>query len=170
MKKAITLFFLLACVVLVSGESTIAGKLKKSVHKIADSKTTAQKDIFKRAERIAVLKKIAKDTLVAVKIKWKLHKKNATASYYAEKFHGKKTASGVTFDMHKYTAAHKKFPFGTKLKVTNERNGRFVIVEVNDRGPFVRSREIDLSKNAFLKIAKNKGVGIMPVTIEILRD
>ena len=69
--------------------------------------------------------------------------------------------------MNKYTAAHKKFPFGTKLRVTNEANGKSVIVEVIDRGPFVRSREIDLSKKAFMEIAKNKGVGVMTVSIEV---
>jgi rare lipoprotein A len=64
---------------------------------------------------------------------------------------------------------HKKLPFGTKVKVTNEANGKSVIVEVTDRGPFVRSREIDLSKRAFMEIAKNKSAGTMLVTIEVLQ-
>ena len=64
---------------------------------------------------------------------------------------------------------HKKLPFGTKVKVTNEANGKSVIVEVTDRGPFVRSREIDLSKRAFMEIAKNKSTGTMLVTIEVLQ-
>ena len=95
-------------------------------------------------------------------------KKNAHASYYHNKFNGRRTASGKTFDNNKYTAAHKKLPFGTKIKVTNEANGKSVIVEVIDRGPFVRSREIDLTKRAFMEIAQNKGSGQMMVTIEVL--
>ena len=97
------------------------------------------------------------------------YKKDAHASYYADKFNGRKTTSGRRFDNNKYTAAHKKLPFGTKVKVTNEANGKSVIVEVTDRGPFVRSREIDLSKRAFMEIAKNKSAGTMLVTIEVLQ-
>ena len=67
------------------------------------------------------------------------------ASYYANKFQGKKTASGEKYDQHKYTAAHRTLPFGTKLKVTNLKNGNHVIVTVNDRGPFSKNRLIDVS-------------------------
>ncbi|MFZ0596142.1 MAG: septal ring lytic transglycosylase RlpA family protein, partial [Flavobacterium sp.] len=94
------------------------------------------------------------------------YKKNAHASYYADRFNGKKTASGARFNNSKYTAAHKKLPFGTRIKVTNEANGKFVIVKVTDRGPFVKTRELDLSKRAFMEITKNKGAGAMKVTIE----
>lgn len=98
--------------------------------------------------------------------KLKFLKKNAHASYYAAKFNGKRTASGKRFDNSGYTAAHKKLPFGTKLKVTNEANGKFVIVEVTDRGPFSKVREIDLSKRAFMELASNKNSGVVIVTIE----
>ena len=98
-----------------------------------------------------------------------LYKKNAHASYYHDKFNGKKTASGVRFDNDKLTAAHKKFPFGTKLKITNEKNNKSVIVEVTDRGPFIKGREIDLSKKAFMDIASNKSSGAVIVKIEELR-
>ena len=98
--------------------------------------------------------------------KLKFLKKNAHASYYATKFNGKRTASGRKFDNNGYTAAHKKLPFGTKLKVTNEANGKSVIVEVTDRGPFSKAREIDLSKRAFMDIASNKNSGVVFVTIE----
>ncbi|MDN3675200.1 septal ring lytic transglycosylase RlpA family protein [Flavobacterium branchiarum] len=100
--------------------------------------------------------------------KLKLYKKTAHASYYADRFNGRKTANGSRFSNNKYTAAHKKLPFGTKVKVTNEANGKFVIVEITDRGPFVKTREIDLSKRAFMDIAKNKGAGAMKVTIETI--
>jgi rare lipoprotein A len=99
-----------------------------------------------------------------------LHKKNAHASYYHDKFNGRKTASGVRFDNNKLTAAHKKFPFGTKLKITNEKNNKSVIVEVTDRGPFIKGREIDLTKKAFMDIASNKQSGLEYVTIEILTN
>ncbi|PIF31242.1 rare lipoprotein A [Flavobacterium sp. 9] len=99
-----------------------------------------------------------------------LYKKNAHASYYHDKFNGRKTASGVRFDNDKLTAAHKKFPFGTKLKITNEKNNKSVIVEVTDRGPFIKGREIDLSKKAFMNITSNKQGGLEYVTIEILEN
>lgn len=101
-------------------------------------------------------------------LKLKPYKKNAHASYYADRFNGKKTASGARFNNEKYTAAHKKLPFGTRIKVTNEANGKFVIVKVTDRGPFVKTRELDLSKRAFMEITKSKGSGAMKVTIETI--
>jgi len=102
--------------------------------------------------------------------KYTLYKTHAHASYYNDKFNGKRTASGRRFNNSKFTAAHKKFAFGTKLKITNERNNKSVIVEVIDRGPFSKKREIDLTKKAFMKIASNKGSGSMKVKIEILKN
>ena len=124
-------------------------------------------------------KKVAQDTIkknaaiadslgLTSNLKLKLHKKNAHASYYHNKFNGRRTASGKKFDNSKYTAAHRKFPFGTKLKITNEINGKSVIVEVTDRGPFTKGREIDLTRKAFMEIAANKGSGAQKVTIEII--
>jgi rare lipoprotein A len=100
-------------------------------------------------------------------LKFKFYKKNAHASYYAQKFHGKRTASGVRFDNTKYTAAHKKLPFGTKVKVTNEANGKSVVVEITDRGPFSKVREIDLSKKAFMDLVDNKNSGAVIVKLEV---
>ena len=101
-------------------------------------------------------------------LKLRPYKKNAHASYYADRFNGKRTANGSRFNNNSYTAAHKKLPFGTRVKVTNEANGKFVIVKITDRGPFVKTREIDLSKRAFMDITKNKGAGAMKVTIETI--
>ena len=70
------------------------------------------------------------------------------ASYYADAFNGRPTANGEIFDMNAYTAAHKTLPFGTMVEVTNLENGKKVVVRINDRGPFVGNREIDLSKAA----------------------
>lgn len=69
-----------------------------------------------------------------------------TASWYGPGFHGRKTASGERFNSYDMTAAHRSLPFGTKLKVVNETNGRSVVVRVNDRGPFAHRRIIDLAK------------------------
>ncbi len=70
------------------------------------------------------------------------------ASYYAGKFHGRRTASGETFNMHAMTAAHRTLPFGSMVRVTNPANGRSVVVRINDRGPFTRGRTIDVSRAA----------------------
>ena len=74
------------------------------------------------------------------------------ASYYGRRFHGRPTANGERFDMHAMTAAHRTLPFGSLVRVTNPRNGRSVTVRINDRGPFVRGRTIDLSRAAATQI------------------
>ena len=86
------------------------------------------------------------------------------ASFYADKFNGHQTASGEIFDENKLTAAHKTLPFGTMVKVTNLINNQSVIVRINDRGPFVAGRIIDLSKSAAKKIDLIN-VGVVKVTI-----
>lgn len=89
------------------------------------------------------------------------------ASYYADKFHGGKTASGEIYDHSKKTAAHLTLPFGTKVRVTNQANKKSVVVKINDRGPFVKGRIIDLSKSAAEKL-KFLDKGIVDVKIEVL--
>ena len=80
-------------------------------------------------------------------------------TYYADKFEGRKTANGEIFDQSKATAAHKTLPFGTKVTVKNLNNGKIVKVRINDRGPFVTGRIIDLSKSSAQKIEMvNAGV------------
>ena len=90
------------------------------------------------------------------------------ASYYGADFHGRRTASGEIFDQWKMTCAHRSLPFGTRLKVTNMENKRSVVVRVNDRGPWVTGRIIDLSYAA----AKNLDMiekGVIKVKIEIIK-
>lgn len=89
------------------------------------------------------------------------------ASWYGIKFQGKKTASGRFFDMHEFTAAHKFLPFGTIVKVVNLRNGKEVIVNIIDRGPFSKKRIIDLSHAAAKSIGLVKK-GIAKVKIEVI--
>jgi len=89
------------------------------------------------------------------------------ASYYARKFTGRKTASGEVFHHDSMTCAHRKYAFGTLLKVSNPVNGKIVVVRVNDRGPYVRGRIIDLS----WKAAKQLGIiskGVAMVRVEPL--
>ena len=97
-----------------------------------------------------------------------LYKTNVTASFYAEDFHGKKTSNGETFNMYSLTCAHKSLPFDTILKVTNLANGKTVNVRVNDRGPFVPNREIDLSKKAAAELGMIKS-GTTKVKLEIVK-
>ena len=93
--------------------------------------------------------------------------RTSIASFYHDKFNGRKTASGDIFSNKGMTAANRTLPFGTMLKVTNLRTGKSVIVEVNDRGPFHSSRALDLSKAAFDAIG-NTSRGTMPVEYEII--
>ena len=92
---------------------------------------------------------------------------SGVVSWYGGKFHGRKTASGDRYNKNELTAAHKTLPFGTKVKVTNTRNGKSVVVEINDRGPFVKSRVLDLSQAAFNEIG-HTNTGVMHVEYEIL--
>jgi len=158
-KKLITLFLSIAIAGIAISQTVISDK----------QKTAVQKDTVKKSKMLVLQQEMTPDSLDIETGNFKLYKKAAHASYYADKFHGKKMASGIRYDRNKFTAAHKKLPFGTKLRVTNEANGKSVIVEVTDRGPFVRSREIDLSKRAFMEITQNKSSGYMLVTIEVLQ-
>lgn len=89
------------------------------------------------------------------------------ASWYGGKFHGRLTANGERFDANKLTAAHKTLPFGTVVKVTNTDNGRTVTVRINDRGPFVENRIIDLSRGAAEQLEMT-GTGVAQVRLEII--
>jgi rare lipoprotein A len=90
------------------------------------------------------------------------------SSYYADRFHNRKTASGELFDMYAMTGAHPKIPFNSIVKVTNIATGKWVTVRINDRGPFTKTRIIDVSKAAALKLDMVKD-GMIDVRIELLR-
>lgn len=91
----------------------------------------------------------------------------STASFYGKEHHGKRMANGKKFNMNALTTAHKTYKLGTKLEVTNTSNDKSVIVEVTDRGPFVKGRDLDLSKAAFQTIASIKS-GHIKVKYKIL--
>ncbi len=90
------------------------------------------------------------------------------ASFYAMKFQSRKTANGERFNQQASTAAHKKLPFGTKVKVTNIKNGKSIIVRINDRGPFIAGRVIDLSRSAFSHIG-HLDRGVLDVRIKVIQ-
>jgi rare lipoprotein A len=89
------------------------------------------------------------------------------ASYYAQDFHGKQTSNGETFDMNALTAAHRTFPFGTKVRVTNLENNKTVVIRVNDRGPFKEGRIMDLSLGAAKELDLIR-TGTARVRLEVL--
>ncbi|PKQ60529.1 hypothetical protein BZG02_18875 [Labilibaculum filiforme] len=88
------------------------------------------------------------------------------ASYYANKFEKKRTSSGELYQHENFTAAHRSLPFGTWVKVTNTENNKAVIVRINDRGPFVKGRIIDLSRSAIKEIG-NINQGVFSVSVEV---
>jgi rare lipoprotein A len=89
------------------------------------------------------------------------------ASYYAGKFQGRQTANGEVFDTKRFTAAHKTLPFNTIVKVTNLSNGKYTLARINDRGPFVAGRIIDLSRAAAAAIGM-VGDGVAEVSVEVV--
>ena len=91
------------------------------------------------------------------------------ASWYGKDFHGKLTANGERYDMHGMTAAHKLLPFGTQVKVTNRNNGKSIVVRINDRGPFVSNRVIDLTRTGAEGIGMI-AAGTAPVLLETIGD
>ena len=93
--------------------------------------------------------------------------KDILASWYGEYFHGRQTALGNIYDMNGYTGAHKTYPLGTVLKVTNPANGKSINIKIDDRGPFWGERELDLSKGAATYLGTKKQ-GVAPVHIEVV--
>lgn len=92
---------------------------------------------------------------------------NGRASFYADRFEGRATASGDTFSNSDMTAAHRSLPFGTKVQVTNLRNGRNAIVTINDRGPYVGNRLIDLTHRAASRLGMVEN-GVQQVRLTVL--
>ena len=91
-----------------------------------------------------------------------------TASWYGHPYHGRKSASGEVYNMNALTAAHRTYKFGTKVEVTNVENDKSVIVKINDRGPFIKGRDLDLSKAAFTQIAGSAARGVLKIKYKIV--
>jgi rare lipoprotein A len=168
MQKSISKLLYLVIIVLFTSSFSVNRSVTKQQEPKIKQEVTKNQDTVKKSKFIGDLEQEI-DSVITYKGKFKPFKKKAHASYYHDKFHGRRTASGRKYDKNKLTAAHKKLPFGTILRVTNEKSGKSVIVEVTDRGPFIKGREIDLSKKAFFTIATSSGSGHINVTIEILQ-
>lgn len=120
----------------------------------------------KRALAAGVLATLAFHPLTAIAAE-PGYKQKGVASFYADRFHGRKTASGVRYDKGALTAAHKSLPLGTKVRVTNLKNGDSVEVEINDRGPHVKGRVVDLSKAAARELGM-MSAGLVKVQVEVI--
>ena len=153
---------------------------KKSVKKVAVVKTATQKTAVSKATKTKVVlaaRQTSKSPISGKVIKVSYSPTSAkttflnsgVASYYGPGFHGRRTANGETFNMHAMTAAHRTLPFGTKLKVTNLANGKSTIVRVNDRGPYVGGRIIDLSVAAAQQIGSTSS-GVARVNLEVVKN
>jgi len=124
---------------------------------IATALVVCSSSVFSLSSEAATRRSVAKYTNKALS--------EGTASFYSTQFHGRKTANGETFNMNQLTAAHPSLPFGTLVKVTNMDNGKNVVVRINDRGPYVKGRIIDLSKGAAKQIGILKE-GVVQVKVE----
>jgi rare lipoprotein A len=98
---------------------------------------------------------------------WLGFTESGTASFYGDRHQNQKTANGELYKHNLKTAAHKEIPLGSTVKVTNLENGKSIVVRINDRGPFIDGRIIDLSKSAFSSIG-NTSSGLISVKIEVL--
>ena len=158
-----------------STKSTKVASHKVKTNKVAHVKT--KKSVSVASDDTPVKVKKAKKYASAPKAKVKVAKskgnkeggssyQSGMASWYGGNFNGRKTANGEIYNMNEMTAAHKTLPFGTRVRVTNTRNGDSTIVRINDRGPFVGGRVIDLSRAAASDIGiTNSGVGPVKLTI-----
>jgi rare lipoprotein A len=129
----ITKIFIVLALISVVGFTLNSNESKKQ-ESSADLEGLAISSSAEISSQIELLEYVDRGTMVA--------------SWYGPRFHGRKTANGEIFDQMAYTAAHKKFRFGTLLRLTNPNNEKAIIVRINDRGPFIRGRELDLSKAA----------------------
>lgn len=159
-KNSITIFSTLALLLFLATGFTTTGK----------TEVKSNSNGFKALDTLETVKAETPKEDVSEENDIKLYKSNVLATYYADKFNGRKTTSGERFHNNKYTAAHMRLPLGTMLRVTNVSNGKSVDVKVNDRGPFSKKLEIDLTKKAFMEIASNKGSGSFKVKLEIIKD
>jgi rare lipoprotein A len=130
--------------------SIIVGSCIWFINQIQVACDQARKDDL---QKVTIIKNIERFLIKTVGI----------ASHYSDKFHSRRTASGEKFDMYGYTAAHRKLPFGTIVKVVNLHNNKMVLVKINDRGPFIKGRIIDLSYRAAKHI---NGLGIPKAEIQ----
>jgi len=156
-KEIVKLTLLILCVIVIGCSRRVY--LDSPVKEIIPEE---QDGIIYLSEEDQTLNKPANDAPQVVKVEY------GKASYYADKFHGKPTASGELYDRNKLTAAHKTLPFGTLCRVTNTTNKKNVTVRINDRGPFIKGRIIDLSYQA-MRLLDGLRAGEIDVMVEVLK-
>ena len=159
-KYSIILSFMLLIALLASFSNKTNHRFVRKAYLLDTVKkkdTLIQIDTIKAIDSVKIV-----DSLSGLKTRF--YKKNVEASHYADKFNGRRTASGKKFHNNNYTAAHKTLKFGTKVKVTNVVNNKSVLVTITDRGPFTRYREIDMAK----KPSHNNGRAPLRVNLEIV--
>ena len=147
------------------------GQAQASVKANANAKVAAaSQPLAAPGRRTATQKNSARRAALAHGKKKAAHTvMSGTAAYYANRFHGRKTSSGHLYDKNAMTAAHRSIPLGTWVRVTHQRNGNSVVVQVNDRGPFAGKRIIDLSLAAATDLGMLRK-GTAPVLLEVLPD
>lgn len=153
--------------VIVVGQDAKQVKVEEPIKEALVEVQTKIEDTKKEA-KVEEQKSVTKETKEINDTRYSI---SGAVSFYGKEEHGGPTASGEKFNMWNMTCAHKSLPFGTKLKVTNVKTGKSVIVRVNDRGPFIKGRTVDLSYAAFVKIAP-ASQGVLKdssVKIEVLR-
>lgn len=128
--KSLTKAFIIAVMILLVGFTVVTNEKKDNESAKSEDKITVNEEL--NTFNTSVIKYIDKGEM--------------TASWYGRKFHGRKTANGEVYNQMAFTAAHKNLRFGTLLRITNPANDQSVIVRINDRGPYKRGRELDLSK------------------------
>lgn len=172
MKKLLTIFLALITTVVFANTNNAKNKgssqssnVKADIIKEIIQKTYIDDEVFKSLEELKKDQPNNVDTDVSRDF---THYQAGTASYYGEKWNGRRTSNGEVFNTNLLTAAHRSLPFGTIVRVTNQSNGRSVIVRINDRGPFKKGRVIDLSKAAFESI-ESINRGLTKVKLEIIR-
>ena len=115
-----------------------------------------------------MLKRLVAGALLAILVALTLSAESVTASYYTAKMNGHRTASGQRFNSNALTAAHRTLPLGTRVKLTNPRNNRSVIVRINDRGPFVKNRDISVTSRAARQLGFTRS-GVAKLEMETLK-
>lgn len=165
MKKILILLVVLLGTVAYTEKGSTTSRKSNEVNGAADKirESIILPQFFEEAKNLPG--KNIEETVAAEKTEYY---ESGKASFYGGKWHGRKTANGEIFDTYTLTAAHKTLPFGTKVKVTNLDNGKSVVVRINNRGPYIKGRVIDLSTAAFSSI-ENVNKGVTSVKLEILK-
>lgn len=184
MKKLTILVGLVTSTMLITASNTGTSSsseteaTRKEIIKEMKAQTTYPEGFFKEVQTLGIPSNSAtieqeksqpKDEKQAASWTEAEYFQNGVASFYGEKWNGRRTANGEIFNTYELTAAHKTLPFGTKVRVTNEANGKSVVVRINDRGPFVKGRIIDMSKSSFAQIA-SLSAGVADVEIEVVKE